>query len=409
VPQRLTKMTIDRVSLVDKGANQRQFAILKRDTPTAVGQAWAAGLGSGMTSNPSWLEAIAKRVAALIGIAKASKTEDGQDFPASDYAYVPDPDKPSTWKLRLTSSPGGDPDPGIVGAAIAALGKGFRGNKVQIPADDLAKVKAKVRAAWKKAHPDAEEGDMPEVIAKATRTFNDYRASAELDEELPEAFQTLQSSIWGAMWAYGDDDQPLPIDERKALVATNLDQFKEYALGLIDAGMAKRDTSGTSTAVLAIEGIVAKVGRKISAARLTRLKEAADALSAILAEAEADDTATEKRDSAQEDEMTPEEFTKAMEPFSTRLEVIEKAIATPAPEKNAAAPSAPESAAASAAEPPADGSQPATLDDVLTAVSKLADRVEAVEKTPGQPTAIPGQDSAVKKGTGWGNVFGIGH
>ena len=49
--------------------------------------------------------------------AKGGKTEDGEVFPASDYAYVPDPEKPSTWKLRLTSTPGGKPDSRIVGAA----------------------------------------------------------------------------------------------------------------------------------------------------------------------------------------------------------------------------------------------------------------------------------------------------
>lgn len=95
------------------------------------------------------------------------KTEDGQQFPASDYAYVPDPDKPSTWKLRLTKTPGGTPDAGIVGAAIAALGKGFRGEKVQIPSGDLPKVKAKVRAAWSKANPDKDASDMPPVIKES--------------------------------------------------------------------------------------------------------------------------------------------------------------------------------------------------------------------------------------------------
>ncbi len=54
------------------------------------------------------------------------KTENGDCYPAGDYAFVPDPELPSTWKLRLTSSPGGDPDAGIVGAAVAALFKGFR-------------------------------------------------------------------------------------------------------------------------------------------------------------------------------------------------------------------------------------------------------------------------------------------
>ena len=99
-----------------------------------------------------------------------TKTEDGQKYPASDYAYVPDPDSPSGWKLRLTSTPGGAPDPGIVGAAVAALGKGFRGQKVQIPAEDLPRVKARVRAAWHKAHPDAKPDDMPDALTEAGLT-----------------------------------------------------------------------------------------------------------------------------------------------------------------------------------------------------------------------------------------------
>jgi hypothetical protein len=102
-------------------------------------------------------------------ISFATKTEAGQSFPSSDYAYVPDPDKPSTWKLRLTSTPGGKPDPHIVGAAVAALGKGFRGNKVSIPSADLAKVKAKVRAAWLKANPDKTSKDLPSIIASAAK------------------------------------------------------------------------------------------------------------------------------------------------------------------------------------------------------------------------------------------------
>lgn len=84
--------------------------------------------------------------------AKGGKTEGGEVFLASDYAYVPDPEKPSTWKLRLTATPGGEPDARIVGAALAALGPGYRGNKVEIPEADLAGVKNKVRSAWKKLH-----------------------------------------------------------------------------------------------------------------------------------------------------------------------------------------------------------------------------------------------------------------
>lgn len=102
-----------------------------------------------------------------------TKSEGGKKFRSSDYAYVPDPKKPSTWKLRLTNTPGGAPDSGIVGAAAAALGPGFRGQKVQIPSADRAKVKAKVRAAWKKANPDKDPEEMPEALKKEDYTRED--------------------------------------------------------------------------------------------------------------------------------------------------------------------------------------------------------------------------------------------
>ena len=98
-------------------------------------------------------------------ILKDGKTYAGTTFPKSDFAYTPD-DTPSHWKLRLTKTPGGAPDAGIVGAACAALGKGFRGEKVQIPTDALAAVKAKVRAAWLKCNSGRGNSEMPEAIQK---------------------------------------------------------------------------------------------------------------------------------------------------------------------------------------------------------------------------------------------------
>ena len=53
-----------------------------------------------------------------------TKRENGQDFPASAFAYVPDPESPSTWKLRLIESPGEKPTAAQVGRAVAALGPG---------------------------------------------------------------------------------------------------------------------------------------------------------------------------------------------------------------------------------------------------------------------------------------------
>lgn len=114
-------------------------------------------------------KALLKRLSEFLGLSsnekhKHFKTEGGKQFPGSDFAFVPDPAKPSTWKLRLTNSPGGTPDSGIVGAAVAALGKGFRGNKVQIPSGALAGVKSKVRAAWLKANPNKSKEDLPSVV-----------------------------------------------------------------------------------------------------------------------------------------------------------------------------------------------------------------------------------------------------
>lgn len=112
-----------------------------------------------------------------------TKRESGYDFPASAYAYVPDATQPSTWKLRLWETPEKKETARQVGLAVAALGPGFRGRKVSIPEDDLAAVKAKVRAAWKRANPDADpDEDMPAVLSEALpgeRSVNELRKALE--------------------------------------------------------------------------------------------------------------------------------------------------------------------------------------------------------------------------------------
>ena len=93
-----------------------------------------------------------------------TKREDGEDFPPAAFAYVPDPESPSTWKLRLWDSLEERETRTQVGAALAALGPGgFRGNRVEIPAEDLDAVKAKILAAWRKVWGD-EAGEIPEIL-----------------------------------------------------------------------------------------------------------------------------------------------------------------------------------------------------------------------------------------------------
>lgn len=88
------------------------------------------------------------------------KTEDGVQYPASAFAYAPK--NPSEWKLRLW-------DPGELSRkrlneASAALSPGgFRGQRVEIPKDDLPAVKRKIRAEYRKLG----EEDMPRWVRES--------------------------------------------------------------------------------------------------------------------------------------------------------------------------------------------------------------------------------------------------
>jgi hypothetical protein len=109
---------------------------------------------------------------------EAAKTEGGIAFPPEAYAYVPDPKMPFGWKLRLWEDLTKKETPSQVGAAVAAFSPGgFRGKQVQIPAADVSKVKARVRAAWTKVNPDKKPADMPASLAEAGfMSYNDIRS-----------------------------------------------------------------------------------------------------------------------------------------------------------------------------------------------------------------------------------------
>jgi len=83
-----------------------------------------------------------------------TKTEDGAEFKASDYASVPDPDKPSSWKLRLAEEKSGNFTVAQVARAITAMQpSGFRGEKVQLSPDEKSKAVSRIRSAISKAKP----------------------------------------------------------------------------------------------------------------------------------------------------------------------------------------------------------------------------------------------------------------
>jgi len=94
------------------------------------------------------------------------KTEDGVQYPAEAYAYVPDADKPSTWKLRLWEDLQKKVTRSQLGRAAAALSPGgFRGQKVDIPREDLPAVKRKIRSEYRKL--DVADEDIPKWVMEA--------------------------------------------------------------------------------------------------------------------------------------------------------------------------------------------------------------------------------------------------
>lgn len=80
----------------------------------------------------------------------ATKTENGEEYPPEAYLYVPDPDKPSTWKLRVWESPSLKVTRRQLGMAAAALGKGFRGNRVDLPPDERKAMARKLVSLYRR-------------------------------------------------------------------------------------------------------------------------------------------------------------------------------------------------------------------------------------------------------------------
>lgn len=95
-----------------------------------------------------------------------TKTEDGVMYHADAYLYVPDREKPSTWKLRYKENVGGriKVTAAQLGRAAAALSSGgFRGNTVLLPEGVASRIKGKIRQLYRSIGTSPE--DMPRHIA----------------------------------------------------------------------------------------------------------------------------------------------------------------------------------------------------------------------------------------------------
>lgn len=222
---------------------------------------------------------------------KPVKTENGKAFPKTAFAYTPS-DNPGSWKLRLYADPGDDaPDTRIVGAAVAALGKGFRGSKVEIPEGDLPGVKAKVKAAWKKANPDAKDEELPEVLKEyggdmpvanfanfvpwGITSFADLEAHQAAQEsaheigELTGQFQSLVGNIMGSP----------DITNKAQAVSTLTTEFIQKVTSITGEVTMEAETTTT-----------AEVGKRVKSEMKSRLHEIKKQLDELMSWADYDDT-----------------------------------------------------------------------------------------------------------------------
>lgn len=132
----------------------------------------------------------------------AMRRENGIDFPARDYAYVPDPTKPTTWKLRLTETPGKVSIAQLGRAAAALSPGGFRGNRVSIPQSAISAAKRRIRAEYRKL--SVRDADIPASVKEG----NQFAVWKQVDGTLR----------WFAVYSnnFRDDDYPPEIISEKS-------------------------------------------------------------------------------------------------------------------------------------------------------------------------------------------------
>jgi len=129
---------------------------------------------------------------------KITKFEAGADFPAEDYADVPDLEKPSTWKLRLTESPGRLTVAQIARAITAMQPGGFRGQQVEI-GTSKAEVAKRINAAIGKVEGDESQKEGLRQRLSAVKTTDE-------DEKCGESLPMAPSPMYGGATSFAEVD-----------------------------------------------------------------------------------------------------------------------------------------------------------------------------------------------------------
>lgn len=139
-----------------------------------------------------------------------TKTEGGEQYPASAYLVVEDPQSPSTWHLRVRDASGAV-DHRLLGASWAALHGGYRGNQYEGPnkQEAISKLRKIYESEGMTVPSEKETKDMgtmmtdePWPMFPGPTTIADAIAqeqAQEQAEQLQDAFGTFQQVVSNIM------------------------------------------------------------------------------------------------------------------------------------------------------------------------------------------------------------------
>ena len=163
--------------------------------------------------------------------ASPMKTDNGQKFGRGAYLIIGDPDKPSTWKVRVEESPG-KITVAQLGRAYAALTKGFRGNKVSAPAEKVSAALSRLRGLYRKMDapfPGAKEK------AQAAETLGELHREAgrELAQEVAAA--TMQAILFPShpAWLLQGEDPPGGEEDLSQTIEFDIEQAATSKAGVM--------------------------------------------------------------------------------------------------------------------------------------------------------------------------------
>lgn len=153
-----------------------------------------------------------------------TKAEGDCSHPSSHYLVVEDSSKPTTWHLRVKDC-SGKVDTRLLGAAHAALTKGFRGNKYEGPSK--SKALAKLRSLYKSHGIDWPEGGESKSMVEESMELGGKNVEEKKFEYEGVHGDPMQDMKKAPMKAKPKDEEESPEEEKKETPETEKEEDKK--------------------------------------------------------------------------------------------------------------------------------------------------------------------------------------